>query len=468
VLAALVEQGGQQLGRLTPGQLVGMAAAAGRVAARAQFLQLAAIGAFARHWRARAAARKTPPGRGPGEFAAEELAMELVTSPRAALDTIDLAADLAGRLPRTSAALAAGLIDAGRARIIGRYTRFLADPDAATAEAILARVAPELTCEQLARKGLATAMKLDPGAIRRGKDEARAGRQRVEARPEYSGNAALAGRELAVEDALAAALRRRGVPGSLRELRVVVYLDLTQGRDPLARLTRPAGSGDHPEQRHRDTDGADEDGSPGAGGDGDAAGNGRRDGEDFGAGDDDQDPAGPGGQHGPASPSGSPAPFPALINLTIPAGTLFGFSRAPVRAQPRPQRPGPGPHRHLPGARLRRPRAPQRPGPHGCLPGHLRGVTSRCLGRQGALLRRSSSILAPVSSLDHRELRRSDRFSNPATNTLSDCSLDAEIHQSHWPGYDQSMTRSPRPSNRYCRVPGQPAVSTTGGSRTCR
>src|SRR5215469_1362114 len=383
VLAALTEQGATRLGRLTPGQLVGMATAAGRVAARAQFLQLAAIGAFASHWEARAAARKMPPGRGPGEFAAEELAMALVTSPRAALEIIDLAQDLQDRLPATRAGLAAGLIDAARVRIIGRYARFLSDADAATADEILAAVAPELTYEQLARKALAAAMKLDPEAVKRGKDEARAERQRVEARREESGNASLAGRELAVEDvlaskahidALAVALRRGGVPGSLRELRVLVYLDLTQGRDPLDRLTRPAaggddpvgagqgdsrggagaGSGDQPDQRHCDV-GEDEDDSRGDSGANDdaaendaadsrggpgAAGNCGNDSGDFGgdAGEDDEDEAsspdgpgrsGSGDDPGPASPSGSPAPFPALINLTIPAGTLFGLSRAP-------------------------------------------------------------------------------------------------------------------------------------------
>ncbi|HEY7261386.1 MAG TPA: hypothetical protein VH589_07865, partial [Trebonia sp.] len=88
VLAALIGQGGQQVGRLSPGQLLGMATAAGRVAAWAQSLQLAAVGQFGRYWeaRARGEGRKLPPGRCAGDFAAEELAMELVTSPRAAYD----------------------------------------------------------------------------------------------------------------------------------------------------------------------------------------------------------------------------------------------------------------------------------------------------------------------------------------------------------------------------------------------
>jgi len=350
VLAALTESGAGQLARLTPGQLVGMAAAAGRVAARAQYLQWRAVAEFSRSREARAAARKPPPGRAPFEFAAEELAMELVTSTRAAADMMELATELDTRLPRTSAALAAGEIDAGRARIIWRYIRFLSDADAVTADQILAAAAPDLTYEQLARKGLATAMKLDPEAMKRGRDEARHERQRIEARREDTGNASLAGRELAVEDvlaskahidALAAALRRGGIAGSLRELRVLVYVDLTQGRNPLDRLTYDTppgqtgradtghtggtGSHDQPGQRHRRV--GHDDGSRGdpAAGDGDPGGD-----DDLGggrSGADEDDDAGQ--QRDPASPSGPSAPFPALINLTIPAGTLFGWSHAP-------------------------------------------------------------------------------------------------------------------------------------------
>ena len=34
----------------------------------------------------------------------------------------------------------------------------------------------------------------------------------------------------------------------------------------------------------------------------------------------------------PATPAGPPAPFPALINLTVPAGNIFGWSAAPGEA----------------------------------------------------------------------------------------------------------------------------------------
>ena len=161
---------------------------------------------------------------------------------------MDLATDLETRLPRTWAALGAGLIDADRARLIWRPTRHLTDADAARADEILAALAPGLRYDQLARKAIAVAMKLDPEAFKRGKEQARADRQRVVAGREESGNAFLSGRELAIEDALASkahidalavALRRGGLPGTLQQLRVLAFNDLTQGRDPLDRLTSP-------------------------------------------------------------------------------------------------------------------------------------------------------------------------------------------------------------------------------------
>ena len=160
-----------------------------------------------------------------------------------------MAPDLETRLPRTWAAMAAGLIDADRARLIWRPTRCLSDADAARADEILAALAPGLRYDQLARKAVAVAMKLDPEAFKRGKEQARADRQRVVAGREESGNAFLSGRELAIEDALASkahidalavALRRGGLPGTLQQLRVLAFNDLTQGRHPLDRLTGPA------------------------------------------------------------------------------------------------------------------------------------------------------------------------------------------------------------------------------------
>ena len=339
VLAALTEQAAGDLDRLTDNQVLGAMSAAGRLAARAEYLRLRAVSEFTRRREAQfedAKARGVPRGCRDGEFPDAELGMELVTSQNAARDEMDQALDLETRLPHTWAAMAAGLIDADRARLIWRPTRCLSDADAARADEILAALAPGLRYDQLARKAVAVAMKLDPDAFKRGKDTERRDRQRVVAGREESGNAFLSGRELAIEDALASKahidalavmLRRGGLPGTLQQLRVLAFNDLTQGRNPLGRLTSPQPADD-------------------VGQDSTAAGG--KPGGDSGGSDDDASwdgcPDMPEWQHerrgtteddnhdGPGPPPGPPAPFPALINLTVPAGTAYGWSSAPGEA----------------------------------------------------------------------------------------------------------------------------------------
>ena len=386
VLSALTEQAAGDLGRLTDNQVLGAMSAARRLAARAEYLRLRAVAEFTRRREAQyedAKARGVPRGCRDGEFPDAELGMELVTSQDAARDTMDLAADLETRLPRTWAALGAGLIDEYRARLIWRPTRHLSDADAARADEILAALAPGLRYDRLARKAVAVAMKLDPGAFQRGKDQERRDRQRVVAGREESGNAFLSGRELAIEDALASkahidalavALRRGGLPGTLQQLRVLAFNDLTQGRDPRDRLTSPGPADDAapdsrragpqaggPPRGDADADngstGGRRDESPppggepgrnaGSSGDGQTGGH---HGTDAGDRDDDASwdgcPDMPEWQHerrgtredddhpddAPAAPAGPPAPFPALINLTVPAGNIFGWSSAPGEA----------------------------------------------------------------------------------------------------------------------------------------
>jgi hypothetical protein len=352
VLSALTEQAAGGLGRLTDNQVLGAMSAARRLAARAAYLELAAVAEFTRRRDAQyqdAKARGVPRGCRDGEFPDAELGMELVTSQNAARDTMDQAGDLQTRLPRTWAALGAGLIDEYRARLIWRPTRSLTDADAARADEILAALAPGLRYDQLARKAAAVAMKLDPEAFQRGKDKARADRQRIVAGREESGNAFLSGRELAIEDALASKahidalaieLRRGGLPGTLQRLRVLAFNDLTQGRDPRDRLTSPGPAG--PARRDARQD------SPSAGG---TPGTNTGKSADDANGDSDDDaswdgcPDMPEWQHerrgtredddyhdGPDVAPGPPAPFPALINLTVPAGTAYGWSTVPGEA----------------------------------------------------------------------------------------------------------------------------------------
>ena len=346
VLAALTEQAAGDLGRLTDNQVIGAMSAARRLAARAAWLELTAVAEFTRRREAQladAAARRVPRGCRDGEFPDAELGMELVTSPGAARDQMDLAGDLPTRLPRTWAALGAGVIDEYRARLIWRPTRSLSDADAAHADEILAALAPGLRYDQLARKATAVAMKLDPEAFKRGKEQARQERQRVVAGREESGNAFLSGRELAIEDALASkahidalavALRRGGLPGTLQRLRVLAFNDLTQGRHPLDRLAGPGPADDAGRDARQDKPAAG--GQPGGGdgsgdGDDDASWDGCPDmtqwqHERRGTAEDDDHPDSGG------VPSGPPAPFPALINLTVPAGTILGWSAAPGEA----------------------------------------------------------------------------------------------------------------------------------------
>ena len=362
VLSALTEQAAGGLGRLTDNQVIGAMFAARRLAARAAWLELTAVAEFTRRREVQyedAKARKVPRGCREGEFPDAELGMELVTSQNAARDTMDLATDLETRLPRTWAALGAGLIDEYRARLIWRPTRCLSDADAAYADEVLVGLAPGLRYDQLARKATALAMKLDPEAFKRGKEQARQDRQRVVAGREESGNAFLSGRELAIEDALASkayidalaiALRRGGLPGTLRHLRVLAFNDLTQGRDPLDRLTSPRRAGQTGQDGVPCTGAgtADDDRTSGGFDDEDRGGprdeapldrRDRRAGGDDGTADDHADAddnkgraADDDGPGGPPGPPGPVAPFPALINLTVPAGNILGWSAAPGEA----------------------------------------------------------------------------------------------------------------------------------------
>jgi hypothetical protein len=330
LLSILSEQAAENPQALSDDELLGLVSAARRLQARAEYLELGAIAEFAHRRQAQhdaAAAGGARPGRRAGEFADEELGVELMVSARAAGDRMDLAADLATRLPCTFAALAAGLIDGGRARTIWYYTRFLSGAHAAQADAVLAEAAPGLRPEQLDGKAARLEMKLDPQAVAARRAHASSTGRRVETRRELSGNLCYGGRELGIEEALAAkaaidadaaALRNAGLPGSLRELGVLAFLDRLAGRNPLDRVITAdqgpaAGSGGGPAGSGGQPGGADHRGAD----------------EDF-----EEDPDATDDCLGePGSPgSRAAAPLPALINLIIPAGTLLGWSTAPGQA----------------------------------------------------------------------------------------------------------------------------------------
>jgi hypothetical protein len=147
-----------------------------------------------------------------------------------------------------------------------------------------------LRVDQVARRAAALEKKFAPEAVKARRERAKRNDQRVEARRELSGNASLSGREMdtadvmaskAYIDTIAVKLRGGGLAGSLGALRVLAMADLTQGRNPLDRLMKPAEAGVTPR---------------------------------------------------PPDPKSNPVPMPALINLIVPAGTLLGWSSAPAEA----------------------------------------------------------------------------------------------------------------------------------------
>jgi len=235
---------------------------------------------------------------------------------------MDLSLACRDRLPLMTALLASGRIDRHRCEIVHAETATLSDDDARMADAMIAPCAPQLKYDALRRKARTVALMLDPDSDRQRKERATRRKARVEIFPEKSGNYAFAGRELPAGEALASKahvngiardLKRRGVPGTLREIELMVYLDLTQGRDPYNRLPRDVSEGA--------ADGTDR----GAGHTGHLA-------EGTASPWNDDQPQGP--RSGPPSPgeSGGRAPFPASIHLLVTAETLLGWSNRPGEA----------------------------------------------------------------------------------------------------------------------------------------
>src|ERR1700761_699639 len=194
--------------------------------------------------RRRPAERSLPaaPGEWPvqlSEFISDEIAAALTMSSRTASTHLDLAVDLAIRLPRTMRALRAGAIDFLRARVIADATRVLADDQAREVEARIFPAAEQKNSGQL-RAAVARAVQaVDPEAATRRRIEAQKD-PRVRRWQENAGTAALGGFGLPPADVLEAdqritaqalALRDAGLPGSLEELRARAYLDTLLGQD---------------------------------------------------------------------------------------------------------------------------------------------------------------------------------------------------------------------------------------------
>jgi hypothetical protein len=332
LLAALAEAALGDPARLSDDELTGAIEAAGRLRNRAHYLETLAVAELARR-RAAQYEEDTAAGvaraRRRAQFPDLELGAQLLIGRRHAQHLLDEAVELTGRLPRTLARLADGMIDAARASAIASATLCLSDTDATAVDAAVAPTAHEVRADTVARRAAALAMKLDPEAVAREREDAHRTRQRVEARREQSGNASFAIREastsvvMSVEaaiDQLAVRLRNGGAEGTLDSLRAMAALDRLLNLDPLDRLAPlppepaaddgypgPSDDHDYPEP-HGGEHGTSQ---PGASS---------------------KDEGGFRSASGPGPMGGRQARFPALVNLVVPAATLLGWGTAPGQA----------------------------------------------------------------------------------------------------------------------------------------
>ena len=241
VVHTVTGEDGSGLAGCSDDQLMGIISAARRQQSRDEWTVMAAIAEFARR-----------AGTGvEGEFAADELALELHMSQQSAAGQMDFATEIPKRLPKTFAALGAGQIHPVHLRIIEDETRILSGADAAKADAFLAGAAPGMTFGELRYAARKLVLKLDPDTARKRKEAARR-EAHVRRFQEESGNAGMVARELPSDEVLASwqhveqralDLRAAGVPGTLQDLRVRAYLDLLQERDSRAAPEGPAASG---------------------------------------------------------------------------------------------------------------------------------------------------------------------------------------------------------------------------------
>jgi hypothetical protein len=389
-LAALLGEAVADLGGLDDFQLLGAGSAARRLAAYAGYLEMMAVAEFGRRRGEQLEASKARGDRvrsRDGEYPAEELGFEMTATAYSAAVLLGMARNIAGRLPCTLAGMAAGRIDRDRARAISNSTVHLPDELAAIADKVLAEAAPEIRVADLQQKAARLEARLDPEGVQARKDEARRDR-RVELRREDSGAASLAGRELDPADALAGKasidaeavrLRNAGMDGTLAQIRAMILMDRIHQRSPWDRLAPdpepepdddhgyggcdgsgcdgtcdgtcgdnrdPAASPDASQPVDRETD-ADqsqpaapdtESGMPNDPYYDDPYGDGQfpdADGDDEEAAEEEDEgrPSGFVGGPPPGSPSdltGRKTPMPALINITIPVGTLLGWSGTPA------------------------------------------------------------------------------------------------------------------------------------------
>lgn len=296
-----------------------------------------------------------------GESLGHELAAALGVSVQSADTTALLAWDLQVRLPGIGVKLADGTLSYFKAMLITKELAVLGEDDAAKAEAlILEQLAqtPNLTPGQLAKLAAQATVTVDPNGAERRREAAEKLDTRVRLWREQSGAAALVGRNLPTDEALAAYAsvntrtaqykKSKAFPdASMDQLRALAYLDLLNGvsaADRLAKAEARAAAERSAEAAAGRADEGDPSGFPCRECDGSCVPaaddeydgeNPAEDGPDD-TGPDGKDPGdnGPGG-NGPAPADGGPGDGsvddvrPRLTDLVIPLLTLLGLAERP-------------------------------------------------------------------------------------------------------------------------------------------
>jgi Domain of unknown function (DUF222) len=343
--------------------LAGVAVAARRLASWAQAAELAAVAQLT----ARAAAADRRVGLRAGgrparlcRDAVGQVSLALMLTDHAAAGWADLAVTLCWRLPATGAALAAGVIDLARAKVIAEATAVLSEDAARAVEAAVLPGAGGQTTAQLRVRLRRAVIAAGPDAAERRREEAER-QARVSLYADEDGTATLAGSGLPAVQAAAAmarvtaiarAAKAAGQGGGLDLHRARVMVGLLLGTlpyiPPPGRAPEPGpppGGGDGPPGGGPGGSGQpddlpaprDEDAPEDSGPDQDAPGGGPDDRRGDG-GEDDWPGAGPVppwpglGAIPPALARPGPAGgrlAPGLLDLTVPWATLAGHCAAP-------------------------------------------------------------------------------------------------------------------------------------------
>jgi hypothetical protein len=323
--------------RLDENELTGMAVAARQLASWAAASELAAVAQIT----SRAAAADTKIGvtanLRPARVcrdAVGQVEMALTLTHHGAEEWADLAVTLAWRLPATGQALAAGFIDAYRARLIADATSVLSEEDARRVEDRVLHCAGRRTYADLRERLARAVIAVDPeGAERRRQAAERHADVRLYADDDQTATITAsklpqiqAAAGFSRLDALARARKAAGLPGSLGFHRSQVLLGMMHDTLPYI----PPAEGAPPDQFQPGHDGPEDDNpgtDPGSGptGDGGRGGSG---------------PAGDGGRDGacPADDGGRGGACPADVGGH--GGIDPAVDDAPVHCDLRPASPG--------------------------------------------------------------------------------------------------------------------------------